>query len=137
MNFELSDEQKLIRHTAREFVRSEILPVATACDREARFPMEVYRKARELGLVNMTVPTEFGGSGWGALDQAVDKLPQSLKLVFLLRDISGLTTLETAEALGLSETAVKTRLSRARLRLRDALSEYFTEHLGEQANDQK
>ena len=57
MNFELTDEQKLIQHTAREFARQEIQPVAAQCDREARFPMEVFDKAREVGLVNMTVPT--------------------------------------------------------------------------------
>ncbi|HTT38089.1 MAG TPA: acyl-CoA dehydrogenase family protein [Burkholderiales bacterium] len=71
MNFELNDEQKLIRHTAREFARGQIQPVAARCDREAHFPMEVFHQAREFGLVNMTIPTEFGGSGWGALDQAV------------------------------------------------------------------
>jgi acyl-CoA dehydrogenase len=71
VNFELSDEQKLVRHTAREFARREIQPVAAACDREARFPPDVFQRAREIGLVNMTVPREFGGSGWGALDQAL------------------------------------------------------------------
>jgi acyl-CoA dehydrogenase len=68
MNFELTDEQKLIRHTAREFARKEILPLAATCDKEARFPTEVHDKARDVGLVNMTIPTEFGGSGWGALE---------------------------------------------------------------------
>jgi RNA polymerase sigma-70 factor, ECF subfamily len=59
------------------------------------------------------------------LDQAIDRLPHSLRVVFLLRDIENLSTLETAEVLGLSETAVKTRLSRARMRLREDLSVYF------------
>jgi len=71
MNFELSDEQKLIKRTAKEFARKEILPVAAVCDKEARFPIEVHHKAREVGLVNMSIPTEFGGSGWGALDLAL------------------------------------------------------------------
>jgi acyl-CoA dehydrogenase len=71
MNFELSDEQKLIRRTAREFAREEIKPVAAQCDREASFPMPVFEKAREVGLVNMTVPIAFGGSGWGALESAL------------------------------------------------------------------
>jgi acyl-CoA dehydrogenase len=70
MNFELTEEQKLIQHTAREFARREIQPIAAQCDREARFPMPVLEKARELGLVNMTVPREYGGSGWGLLDLA-------------------------------------------------------------------
>lgn len=63
------------------------------------------------------------------LDAAVQKLPESLRVVFLLRDINNLSTQETAEVLGLSETAVKTRLSRARLRLREDLSTYFGERV--------
>jgi RNA polymerase sigma-70 factor (ECF subfamily) len=59
------------------------------------------------------------------LDRAVTELPSSLRVVFILRDIEGLSTRETAEVLELSETAVKTRLSRARLRLRQLLSIYF------------
>jgi len=61
------------------------------------------------------------------LDQSVDQLSDTLKVVFLLRDIERLSTRETAEILGLTETAVKTRLSRARLRLRDLLSSYYGE----------
>lgn len=63
------------------------------------------------------------------LDAAVQKLPESLKVVFLLRDINDLSTHETAEVLGLSDTAVKTRLSRARLRLREILSTYYGERV--------
>jgi RNA polymerase sigma-70 factor, ECF subfamily len=67
------------------------------------------------------------------LDKAVERLPHNLRLVFLLRDIEGLSTRETAEVLNLSETAVKTRLSRARLRLREELTAYFSERMkGEQ-----
>jgi RNA polymerase sigma-70 factor (ECF subfamily) len=65
------------------------------------------------------------------LDGAVQKLPERLKVVFLLRDINDLSTHETAEILGLSDTAVKTRLSRARLRLREELSTYFGEKKNE------
>jgi RNA polymerase sigma-70 factor (ECF subfamily) len=54
-----------------------------------------------------------------------------LRVVFVLRDIQGLSTLETSEVLNLSETAVKTRLSRARLRLREELSSYYKERLVE------
>jgi RNA polymerase sigma-70 factor (ECF subfamily) len=63
------------------------------------------------------------------LDRAIDTLPLGLRLVFLLRDIDGLSTRETAEVLDLSEMAVKTRLSRARLRLREELSAYFGDRL--------
>lgn len=63
------------------------------------------------------------------LDLAVDNLPASLRVVFLLREIDRLSTRETAEVLDLSEAAVKTRLSRARLRLREDLTAYFGEKL--------
>jgi RNA polymerase sigma-70 factor (ECF subfamily) len=59
------------------------------------------------------------------LDEAVNRLPPSLRVTFILRDIEGLSTRETAEVLDISEVAVKTRLSRARLRLREDLSAYF------------
>jgi RNA polymerase sigma-70 factor (ECF subfamily) len=65
------------------------------------------------------------------LDAAVQKLPERLRVVFLLRDINDLSTHETAEILGLTDTAVKTRLSRARLRLREELSIYFGEKTNE------
>ena len=61
------------------------------------------------------------------MQEAVELLPTNLKIVFLLRDIEGLSTRETAEVLDLTETNVKTRLSRARLRLRNMLSSYHNE----------
>ena len=64
------------------------------------------------------------------LDQAIDELPTSLRVVFLLREIEGLSTQETADVLSLSETAVKTRLSRARLNLREQLTNYYGERMG-------
>lgn len=63
------------------------------------------------------------------IDRAIAELPQSLRVVFLLRDIEGLSTEETAEALGLSEGATKVRLHRARLAMRERLSVYFSERL--------
>lgn len=65
------------------------------------------------------------------LEHAVTELPESLRVVFLLRDIDGLSTRETAQVLDLSETAVKTRLSRGRLRLRELLTVYYGERMAE------
>jgi RNA polymerase sigma-70 factor (ECF subfamily) len=65
------------------------------------------------------------------LDEAIQRLPEILRIVFVLRDIEGLSIQETAEALGLSEAAVKTRLLRASLRLRDDLSGYYGKRLEE------
>ena len=57
--------------------------------------------------------------------EAIDRLPESYRAVLLLRDIEELSTEETAEALGLSIPAVKSRLLRARLQLRERLSRFF------------
>jgi RNA polymerase sigma-70 factor (ECF subfamily) len=69
------------------------------------------------------------------LDQAVDELPETLRVVFMLRDMEGLSIRETAEMLGLTETAVKTRLLRARLNLRNQLSLYYAERLTEKSSE--
>src|SRR5947209_3963348 len=59
------------------------------------------------------------------LGKTVQGLPPSFRTVFVLRDVEGLSTEETAEALGLSIPAVKSRLLRARLQLRERLNRYF------------
>ncbi len=61
------------------------------------------------------------------MNRAVEELPPTLRSVFILRDIEGLSTEETANALGLSVSAVKSRLMRARLKLRERLSQYFSQ----------
>ena len=59
------------------------------------------------------------------LDKAVDSLKPSFRTVFVLRDIEELSTEDTAETLGISVPAVKSRLLRARLQLRERLTRYF------------
>jgi RNA polymerase sigma-70 factor (ECF subfamily) len=62
------------------------------------------------------------------LDQAILLLPDSLRAAFVLRDLEELSTKEAADALGISEAALKVRLHRARLALRGALAPYFPEY---------
>src|SRR5512132_163303 len=59
------------------------------------------------------------------LQRTIQGLPSSFRTVFVLRDVEGLSTEETAEALNLSIPAVKSRLLRARLQLRERLNKYF------------
>jgi RNA polymerase sigma-70 factor (ECF subfamily) len=59
------------------------------------------------------------------IQAAADGLPEILRLVFVLRDVEGLSTEETAELLGITVPTVKTRLHRARLALRAAITDYF------------
>ena len=62
-----------------------------------------------------------------ALENAIRELPEKLRAVFVMRELEGLSTEETAEALDVSIDVVKVRLHRARLQLRERLSPYFTE----------
>ena len=71
----------------------------------------------------------LNGEGKSALDTAIAKLPEQLKIVFILRDVEGISIKETAEILSLTETNVKTRLLRARMALREKLSAYYGERL--------
>ena len=64
------------------------------------------------------------------LRKTIQGLPQGFRIVFVLRDVEGLSTEETAETLGLSIPAVKSRLLRARLQLRERLSRYFHKKKG-------
>ncbi len=69
------------------------------------------------------------------LQNEVNRLSEPLKMVFILRDVEGFSGKETAEILGIQENAVKTRLVRARLKLRDGLSGYFRERMGIEAKN--
>ena len=68
-------------------------------------------------------PERLAASGElrGLLEASIDSLPDGMREVFMLRDVEGLNTLETAACLGVSEDVVKTRLSRARATLRRAI----------------
>jgi acyl-CoA dehydrogenase len=68
LSFGLTPEQEQLKETARRFAADEIIPVAGQCDEEQRFPLDVCRKAWELGLMNLEVPVEYGGMGLGILD---------------------------------------------------------------------
>lgn len=64
------------------------------------------------------------------MNKAIDELPEKLRIVFILRDMEDLSIRDTAQALGMTESAVKTRLLRARLLLREVISRYFVERKG-------
>ena len=65
------------------------------------------------------------------LQKTIQGLPPSFRTVFILRDVEGLSTEETADALGLSVPDVKSRLLRARLQLRERLTKYFKRRNGD------
>jgi alkylation response protein AidB-like acyl-CoA dehydrogenase len=71
LNFDLTQEQQLVRDTVREFAVSRIAPVAAELDREHRFPYELVAELAELGLMGMTVPEEYGGAGADTISYAI------------------------------------------------------------------
>ncbi|WP_035586610.1 acyl-CoA dehydrogenase family protein, partial [Hippea jasoniae] len=63
MNFDLTDDEKLIRDTAREFAQKELKPIAAQIDKDHKIPEEIVAKMGELGLLGTYVPEEYGGAG--------------------------------------------------------------------------
>ena len=71
MNFDLTEEQELVRSTVRDFAEQKVAPVAEELDREHRFPYELVAELAELGLMGMPIPEEYGGSGSDTLSYAI------------------------------------------------------------------
>src|SRR3954454_9798770 len=71
MDFELKDEQRLLRDTVRDFARQEVAPVAEELDRTKAFPYEIVRKMGGLGLMGIPFPEEYGGGGADTLSYAL------------------------------------------------------------------
>lgn len=71
MNFELTEEQNLIRSMVRDFAEREIRPIARELDDEARFSPQLTKKMGELGLFGITVPTKYGGHGMDTLSYII------------------------------------------------------------------
>jgi alkylation response protein AidB-like acyl-CoA dehydrogenase len=63
VRIELTDEQRLIHHTVREFARAELRPHAARWDREGHFPLDLVPRLAALGLWGLMVPTDYGGAG--------------------------------------------------------------------------
>lgn len=71
MHFDLSDDQRLLRDTARAFAQQELLPVAATLDEEGVFPHQQVKRMAEMGLLGMMVPVEYGGAGMDAVSYAL------------------------------------------------------------------
>jgi alkylation response protein AidB-like acyl-CoA dehydrogenase len=71
MDFDLSDEQRLLRDTVRDFARNEVAPQAAALDEAKRFPYELVEKMGALGLMGIPFPAEYGGGGADTLSYAL------------------------------------------------------------------
>jgi acyl-CoA dehydrogenase len=71
MDFSFSIEQREIRELALKFARNEMIPHAQEYDEAGKFPMEIFHKAWELGLINTCIPAEYGGPGFTAVDGVI------------------------------------------------------------------
>ena len=71
MNLELTEEQKLLQKTVREFAESEVRPLARELDETGHFPRELFRKAAELGLTGVAFPESEGGAGFDHIAYAI------------------------------------------------------------------
>lgn len=71
IDFELPEEQKQLIEMARRFAKERIIPVAAEADQKSEFPKGVFEAAWEAGLVNVTVPSEYGGAGVGELEDTM------------------------------------------------------------------
>src|ERR1700744_2713988 len=71
MDFDLSDDHRLLRDTVRDFARQEIAPVAEELDRTKSFPYEIVKRLGELDLMGIPFPEEYGGAGGDSLAYAL------------------------------------------------------------------
>jgi short-chain 2-methylacyl-CoA dehydrogenase len=71
VNYELTDEQELLRSTVREFAQTKVAPVAEELDREERFPYELVAEMAELGLMGIPIAEEYGGAGADTVSYAI------------------------------------------------------------------
>jgi alkylation response protein AidB-like acyl-CoA dehydrogenase len=71
MDFSLTPSQLDIRKAAREFAEGEFSPIAKECDAEERFPLDLLRKASQLGFIGIFIDEKYGGRGFGFLENAI------------------------------------------------------------------
>ncbi|HET9533207.1 MAG TPA: acyl-CoA dehydrogenase family protein [Blastocatellia bacterium] len=71
VSFTLSSEQQSLQKLAREFAEKEIAPVASHYDKTAEFPWPVFNAAYDVGLINLSIPEEYGGPNVGVLDECI------------------------------------------------------------------
>ena len=71
VEFDLSEEQEMLAELAKDFANQELIPNAEEWDRNGIFPEQSINNARELGLLNCTIPEKYGGAGLSFLDEVI------------------------------------------------------------------
>ncbi len=71
IDFTLSDDQKELQRLAHQFAEKEMAPIAAEWDRKGEFPLSVFNKAHEVGVINLNIPAEYGGPGLSLVDECI------------------------------------------------------------------
>src|SRR5208282_4071514 len=99
VNLELTDEQKLLQRSVREFAEAEVKPLAKELDETGRFPRETLRKAGDLGLTGITVSPKYGGAGmdhicYAIVMEEIARVCASTSVILSVHDSPYYSTLE-------------------------------------------
>ena len=94
MDYELSDAHKLIRDTARRVAREKVAPRAAELDESGEYPQDIFAAYKDVGLLGLSIPQEYGGSGAGflALALAVEEVAKYCNSSALILLLSALST---------------------------------------------
>jgi alkylation response protein AidB-like acyl-CoA dehydrogenase len=92
MDFELNDAQRMLRDMVRDFAETEIKPRAAEIDRTDEFPWDLWKRMAELGILGMTLPPEYGGSGMDIVSWAIAQ-EEMARASVVVADIQLLSTL--------------------------------------------
>jgi acyl-CoA dehydrogenase len=117
IDFELSEEEVLLQDLAAKFTKNEILPVAARYDHEGTFPEEIYKKMYEAGLLNLNIPSRYGGTGLSLLDQCI-------VIEEMSTGCAGMTTTVAANCLALQPIVIAGTEEQKNKFLNDFTSEY-------------
>jgi alkylation response protein AidB-like acyl-CoA dehydrogenase len=98
MDFSLTDHQKLIRDTVRQFMDTEVRPLVKQLERDERFPLDILKKIGEMGCCGMLTPEEWGGPGM-----------DTVSYVLMLEEVARVYT-AMSTALGVTNSAVQVPL---------------------------
>jgi len=98
MDFSLTDHQKLIRDTVRQFMDTEVRPLVNQLERDEKFPLDILKKIGEMGCCGMLTPEEWGGPGM-----------DTVSYVLMLEEVARVYT-AMSTALGVTNSAVKVPL---------------------------
>jgi alkylation response protein AidB-like acyl-CoA dehydrogenase len=110
MDFSLTDHQKLIRDTVRQFMDTEVRPLVNQLERDEKFPLDILKKIGEMGCCGMLTPEEWGGPGM-----------DTVSYVLMLEEVARVyTAMSTALGVTGASSAVAVRHRRTKAKIFEA-----------------